>query len=117
MDMTGDGEERGRDDAAAMGVGQQAAFGDGIVGGTDGQRVPGERRDPAGGTDEAGDDEAPYDGRDDDHSGLVGGGPADATDAAGGSRAGAGEVAADRARAENANVAEEEAGLAPGESD
>ena len=117
MGTTGDGEERGRDDAAAMGVGQQAAFGDGIVGGTDGQRVPDEGRDSGRGSDEVGEGEAQYDGRDEDHSGLVGGGPADTTDAAGGSRAGAGEVAADRARAEGANVTDEEAGLAPGESD
>jgi hypothetical protein len=101
MDMTGDGEERGRDDAAAMGVGQQAAFGDGIVGGTAGGREPGE-------TDAAGD-------RDDDD--LVAGGPIDVGEGAGGSRAGAGEVAADRARAEDAHAAQEEEGLAPGESD
>ena len=116
MNKTGEGEARDRDDTAAMSVGQQAAFGDGIVGGTDGGRVPAQRRDPAG-AEQGSDAEAEYDGRDEDHSGLVGGGPIDATDAAGGSRAGAGEVAADRARAEDANVPQEEAGLAPGESD
>jgi hypothetical protein len=116
MNTTGEGEARGRDDAAAMSVGQQAAFGDGIVGGTDGGRVPAQRRD-APHAQERSDAEAQYDGRDEDHSGLVEGGPIDATDAAGGSRTGAGEVAADRARAEGASVAQEEAGLAPGESD
>ncbi|KZE92317.1 hypothetical protein AVP42_02469 [Agromyces sp. NDB4Y10] len=111
MDMQGEGEDRGRADAAAMSAGQQAAFGDGISGGADGRRVPGEHQDAAR------DDDAQYDGRDEDHSGLVGGGPAEASDAADDPRAGAGEVAADRARAEEASVTEEEAGLAPGESD
>jgi hypothetical protein len=102
MDTTGDGEDRGRADAAAMSAGQQAAFGDGIVGGAGGgAREPGE-------TDAAGD-------RDDDD--LVAGGPIDVGEDAGGSRAGAGEVAADRARARDAQAAQEEAGLAPGESD
>jgi hypothetical protein len=101
MDTMGQGEERERADAAAMGAGQQAAFGDGIVGGTAGGREPGE-------TDAAGD-------RDDDD--LVAGGPIDVGEGAGGSRAGAGEVAADRARAEDAHAAQEEEGLAPGESD
>jgi hypothetical protein len=102
MDTTGQGEERERADAAAMGAGQQAAFGDGIVGGAGGgARERGE-------TDAAGD-------RDDED--LVAGGPIDVGEGAGGSRAGAGEVAADRARAEDAHAAQEEEGLAPGESD
>jgi hypothetical protein len=115
MNTTGHGEARDREDAAAMSAGQQAAFGDGIVGGPEG-RDPSERRDPSD-TGEGSDAESQFDGRDEDHSGLVGGGPVDATDAAGGSRASAGEVAADRARAEDASVAQEETGLAPGESD
>jgi hypothetical protein len=110
------GEER-PDEAAAMSAGQQAAFGDGVVGGAEGgQADPGERR-KADGAPEAGRAGERYDGREPDHSGLVGGGPADATDAAGGSRAGAGEVAADRARARDAEAASEEPGTAPGESD
>jgi hypothetical protein len=100
MGTTGDGEDRGRADAAAMSAGQQAAFGDGMVGGA---REPGE-------TDSAED-------RDDTGDGLVAGGPIDVGADAGGSRAGAGEVAADRARARDAHAAQEEEGLAPGESD
>lgn len=103
MDTTGEGEDRGRADAAAMSAGQQAAFGDGIVGGAG----------PAGGRDQGETDAA--EDRDDD--GLVAGGPIDVGEDAGGSRAGAGEVAADRARAEDAHAVQEEEGLAPGESD
>jgi hypothetical protein len=98
MDRTGGTGERPDEASEAMGAGLQAAFGDGIVRGTE---------DADGG----------YDGRDDDHGGLVGGGPVDAADEAGGSRAGAGEVAADRARAEDAEAAQEETGLASGEVD
>lgn len=114
MDATGEGEDRGRADAAAMSAGQQAAFGDGVVGGPAGAETgaPGERRDDGGEG-----DASRYDGRDEDHAGLVGGGPTDTADAAGDSRASAGEVAADRARAEGAPAAQEEEGLAPGESD
>ncbi|GGI46534.1 hypothetical protein BCL57_001187 [Agromyces flavus] len=108
MGRTSGTGERPDEAAAAMGTAQQAAFGDGIVGGANGRQ-----RDAAG-ADEAGD---AYDGREEDHSGLVDGGPVDETDAAGGSRAGAGEVVADRARAADADSPQEEAGLAPGESD
>ncbi|MGR0218538.1 hypothetical protein [Agromyces sp. ZXT2-6] len=97
MDTTGDGEDRGRADAAAMSAGQQAAFGDGMVRGADGHADAGDRED----TDD----------------GLVAGGPIDVGEDAGGSGAGAGEVAADRARAEDAHAVQEEEGLAPGESD
>lgn len=105
MGTTGDGEDRGRADAAAMSAGQQAAFGDGIVGGAG--SGSGSGREP-GETDAA---------EDRDGDGLVAGGPIDVGADAGGSRAGAGEVAADRARAEDAHAAQEEEGLAPGESD
>ena len=98
MDRTGGTGERPDEAAEAMGAGLQAAFGDGIVRGTE-------------------DADGRYDGRDDDHGGLVGGGPVDTTDEAGGSRAGAGEVAADQARAEDAETAQEETGLASGEAD
>lgn len=97
MGTMGESDERYRDDAEARSVGQQA-FGDGIVRGADDATDGG------------------YDGRDDDHRGLVAGGPVDATEDAGGSRAGAGEVEADRARADDANPTLE-MDVEPGESD
>lgn len=97
MGTMGESDERYRDDAEARSVGRQAAFGDGIVRG-------------------AGDEDGTYDGRDDDHRGLVAGGPVDATEEAGGSRAGAGEVEADRARAEEAHRTLE-MDVEPGDSD
>ncbi|MEI5583470.1 MULTISPECIES: hypothetical protein [unclassified Agromyces] len=77
MGTMGESDERYRDDAEARSVGQPASADDAT--------------------------EATYDGRDDDHRGLVAGGPIDATGDAGGSRAGAGEVEADRARADDAD--------------
>ena len=98
MGTMGESDERYRDDAEARSVGQQGAFGDGVVRGAGNE---------ADGT---------YDGRDDDHRGLVAGGPVDATEDAGGSSAGAGEVEADRARADDAHPTLEME-LEPGESD
>lgn len=98
MGTMGESDERHRDDAEARSVGTQGASGDGMV------RAAG------------GETDGTYDGRDEDHSGLIAGGPIDATEDAGGSRAGAGEVEADRARADDAHPTLEME-LEPGESD
>jgi|GEM_PF-2588671 len=100
MGVMDDAERRSGADVEAMRVGQAAAFGDGIVDGADGR----------GGRDESSRDEA-------DEERFVEGGPIDVGEDAGGARAGVGEVAADRARARGAHAAQEEEGLAPGESD
>ena len=114
MDETSGRRDRSDEAAEEMSAAQQAALGDGVVGGVDGRgTAPGDRPGQTRGAE--GSDR--YDGREEDHSGLVGGGPVDETDAAGGSRTGAGEVEADRARAAGADAPLDESGLAPGESD
>jgi hypothetical protein len=107
MGMTDDAERRSGAEVEAMRVAQAAAYGDGIVDEAPGHGAAEARESGEHGeTGESGDEER-----------FVEGGPIDTGEGAGGSRAGVGEVAADRARARDAHAAQEEEGLAPGESD
>ncbi|WP_430647124.1 hypothetical protein [Agromyces sp. GXS1127] len=107
MGTTDDAERRSDAVTEAMRAGQAAAYGDGIVDRSTGpDPAHGSGTDSRTGTPDGSDEER-----------FVEGGPIDAGEDAGGSRAGIGEVAADRARARDAREAQEEEGLAPGESD